>query len=170
MVNHSPVVVWLVCAVMGGLVLGCSKSAPVDVAAGEFVAEVGGSVTDTLRGPVHYRMRDGNLVGFELGSPDGAGVSVELDPRPLAPGPYAVVDGPLFGGEADTSEAAGAMAFLTTSDAEFTAERGTLTVERVQGEAVAATFSFEMRGRMHRGGGDAGVQVEGRLRASPSRD
>ena len=170
MSDQPPIVVWFLCAVVGGLVLGCSEPAPVDVAEGQFVAEVGGSVTDTLRGPVHYRMRDGNLVGLELGRRDRAGVSVELDPRPLAPGTYAIVDGPLFGDAADASETAGAMAFLTTRDAEFTAARGTLTVERVQGETVAATFSFEMRGRMHRGGGDAGVQVEGRLRAPPSRE
>jgi hypothetical protein len=170
MLDRSPIAAWFVCIVMGIFVFGCSESVPVDVAAGEFVAEVGGSVTDTLQGPVHYRMRDGHLVGLEMGTPDGAGVSVELDPRPLAPGAYTIVDGPLFGDEAEASEEAGAMAFLTTSDAEFTAARGTLTVERVQEETMAATFSFEMRGRMHRGGGDAGVQVQGRLRAPPSRE
>lgn len=170
MPDRSPLLAWLVCAVAGALVLGCSESASMDVPSGEFVIEIGGSVTDTLRGPVQYRMRDGHLVGIELGTPDGVGMSLELDPRPLAPGRYTSVDGPLFGNQADTSEAAGTMAFLTTSDAAFTAERGTLTVESVQGETVAATFSFEMRGQMHRGGGDAGVQVEGRLRAPPSRD
>jgi hypothetical protein len=169
MFDRRSSVLWLALALIGALGLGCEESAPVDVAAGEFVIEIDGSVVDTLRGPAQYRMRDGRIAGLELGRPDGPGLSIELDPRPLSASTYAIVDGPLF--EAGSAEApAGAMAFLTTSDAEFTATRGSLTVERVHEQTVAATFSFEMRGRMRRGGGDAGVRVEGRLRAPPTRN
>ncbi|MFO8099721.1 MAG: hypothetical protein R6T83_08905 [Salinibacter sp.] len=169
MANRSFLAWWIV-LVLGGALAGCgSADAPVDVERGQFVAEVDGSVTDTLSGPVHYRMQDGQLVGLELGTQTGPGLSIELEPRSPASGTYEVVEEDLFG--VDHKQASvRALAFLTTADAKFTARRGTVTVEQVQDQTVAATFSFEMNGRLNRGGGDAGVHVDGQLRAPPSRD
>ncbi|MFP4229309.1 MAG: hypothetical protein ACLFTE_10855 [Salinivenus sp.] len=161
---------WLLLALSGAVLVGCgSADAPVDVEEGQFVAEIAGGVTDTLSGPVHYRMRDGELVGLELGAQDGPGLSIELEPRPLSSSTYEVVEDELFGVEHKRAPAR-ALAFLTKGDAEFTARRGSVTVERGQGETVTATFSFEMAGRLSRGGGDAGVLVDGQLHALPLRE
>lgn len=161
---------WLLCLFMGSLLVGCGGgSSSVDVAPGRFAVSVDGHVADTLSGPVHYRTRDGQLVGLELGTRDGPGVSIELEPKPLSPGTYRIIDGELF--SVDRAEApAGAMAFLAIDGAQFEATQGTVTVEQVEDRTVTATFSFSMEGGRRQGGSDAAIHVTGRLRAPPIRD
>lgn len=157
----------LLIVLSGALLLGCDDDA-VDVPSGRFVATVDGAVTDTLTGRVHHRTEGGRLTGFELGPRDGPGLSIELEPRPLAPRTYEVIDRTLFG-VSRKGAPPGAMAFLTTAHARFEAAVGTLRVEQVDGQTVAATFSFGMEGGTEGGGEGTAVRVVGRFRAPPAR-
>jgi hypothetical protein len=161
---------WLL-LVLGGLLLaGCEgKGTPPDVPAGRFTAHVEGSVSDTLTGPVHYRMDDGTLVGLELGTTDGPGLSMELEPQPPTLRTYEVIDAELFNTERPES-APGILAFLTVGEARFEATDGSLELTYLNDEQVGATFSFLMEGDFEDGPSDApSVKVTGALNAPPER-
>jgi hypothetical protein len=156
---------------LGGLLfVGCEgKGTPPDVPAGRFTVHVEGSVSDTLTGPVHYRMSDGALVGLELGPEDGAGLSIELEPQPPALRTYEVIDAELF--EMERAESApGVLAFLTIGEARFETTDGSLELTYLNDEQVGATFSFLMEGDFEDGPSDApSVKVTGSLNAPPER-
>lgn len=156
---------------LGGLLLaGCEgKGTPPDVPAGRFTAHVEGSVSDTLTGPVHYRMDNGSLVGLELGPKDGAGLSMELEPQPPALRTYEAIDAELFNTERPESPP-GILAFLTVGEGRFEATDGTLELTYLNDEQMGATFSFLMEGDYENGPSDApSVKVTGSLNAPPAR-
>lgn len=170
MVSLRPVLSWGCCLLLGTfLMTGCGSNAAPDVPAGQYAAEVEGAVTDTLEGAVHHRTADGRLIGIELGERDGAGLSMELEPYPPDTRSYSVIDGELFGMERPGGTP-GVMAFLTVDGTQFRATAGSLHVQRVAGETIGASFSFEMEGEVASGGDDAGVRVTGELNAPASRN
>jgi hypothetical protein len=157
--------------VLGGLLLGgCEgRGSPPDVPAGEFTAYVRGAVSDTIAGPVHYRVRGDSLVGLELGAKNGPGLSIELEPQPPALRTYEVVDAELFG-TTQTGSSSGVMAFLTTGEARFEATDGTLELTYVNDERVGATFTFQMEGEFVEGPSERpAVKATGALNAPPER-
>jgi hypothetical protein len=112
-------------------------------------------------------MDDGALVGLELGPKDGAGLSMELEPRPPALRTYEVIDAELFNTERP-EHPPGILAFLTVDDARFEAADGTFELTYLNDEQVGATFSFLMEGDFENGPSDApSVQVTGALNAPP---
>jgi hypothetical protein len=153
---------------VGVLVNGCGgQGNRPDVAAGQFTANVNGTVSDTLAGAAHYRMDDGALVGLELGSKEGPGLSIELEPQPPELRTYEVVDAELFGLERPGSPP-GVLAFLLLEQVSFEATDGSLDLTYVSEEQIGATFSFEMEATngdapTH----DASVEVTGALNAPP---
>ena len=169
-IDFAPIRQWSLLLLGGLLLVGCEgKGTPPDVSAGQFTAHVEGSVSDTLTGPVHYRMDDGALVGLELGPKDGAGLSMELEPQPPALRTYEVVDAELFNMERAGSPP-GILAFLTVGEARFEATDGSLELTYLNDEQVGATFSFLMEGDFEDGPSDApSVKVTGSLNAPPER-
>lgn len=138
---------WIWLLLVGGLVLvGCEeKGSPPGVPSGTFTARVEGTLTDTLTGPVHYRTNEGALTGLELGSEEGPGLSIELEPHPPALRTYEVIESELFGMDRpETSPAV--MAFLTLDGARFDATDGTLELTYVSEDQVGASFTFQMEG------------------------
>ncbi len=134
-----------------------------NVSAGRFTAHVNGTVSDTLSGTAHYRMEEGALVAIELGSREGPGLSIELEPQPPDLRTYEVVDPEIFG--LDRSEGVpGVLAFLTLERAHFETTDGVLELTYVNEEQIGATFTFQMEGSyVDRPGGDASVEVTGEL-------
>lgn len=161
---------WALLGLCGLVLAGCEgEGTPPDVSAGQFTAHVEGSVSDTLTGPVHYRMDEGALVGLELGGKDGPGLSIELEPQPPALRTYEVIDAELFRTERPES-LPGILAFLTVGEARFEATDGTLELTYLNDEQVGATFSFLMEGDFEDGPSDApSVKVTGSLNAPPER-
>jgi len=161
---------WLPLVLIASLLVGCEgRGTPPEIPAGRFTAHVEGSVSDTLAGPVHYRMKDGTLVGLELGTKEGAGLSMELEPRPPALRTYAVIEAELFNTDRPES-APGILAFLTVDAAQFEATDGSLELTYLNDEQVGATFSFLMEGDYENGPSDApSVKVTGALNAPPER-
>lgn len=146
------------------LLMGCGAESKLDVATGRYRARVEGSLTDTLSGPAVYR-QGSNRVGIELGQPDGAGLSIELGPRPLRARTYDVVAAELLDG-ARPDGPRGLIAFLSMGDARLEAVRGSLSVTRTTEGEVGATFDFEMEGFANGSPDDLSVRVRGRLRAT----
>jgi len=158
----------LLLLLLGGLVLaGCGgRGSSPDVPAGRFTAQVEGTVSDTLRGEAFARRSGDELLGLELGPEDGAGLSIELEPRPLALRTYEVVDAELFRLERPDTPP-GLLAFLRLEHAQFEAVDGTLELTYVNEDRVGATFSFQMEGAFEEGGEDGvSVEVTGELNAS----
>ncbi len=150
--------------------IGCeSKGNRPNVPAGQFTAHVKGALSDTLTGPVHYRSKGDSLVGLELGTKDGPGLSIELEPQPPALRTYEVVNWELF--NRDRSESPpGAVAFLTVEEARFEATDGSLELTYVNDEQIGAKFTFQMQGNYVAGPSEApSVEVSGALNAPPER-
>lgn len=171
----------LSCALLGGILLliGCSKETGLGVAEGRYRLHVEGNLTDTLTGPAVYRRQPNGRIGLELGSPDGAGVSIALKPLPRSsdrtadggrsplrvhPGRYDVVAGELLGPRTDSLT--GLVAFLSVANAEFVATHGRLTVTDVEEGRVGGTFHFEMKERAANPSPRRSVRVTGVLRAT----
>jgi len=167
---QNPAYCWFVLALLSSVVAGCrGGSDSVDVVPGQYVMEIHGAVTDSLRGPAHYRIEQEHLAGFELGGRNDPGLSLDLEPLPPVPRTYEVLEEEFF--TADRAEgAAGVMGFLTTETARFQAEEGSLTVAYVDGEGIGATFSFRMDGLMPGGRDEASVRVTGRLHAFSAKE
>jgi hypothetical protein len=155
---------------IGLTVIGCEgRGDRPNVSAGQFTAHVRGAISDTLTGPVHYRSKGDSLVGLELGAKDGPGLSIELEPQPLALRTYEVVNWELF--DRDRSERPpGAVAFLAVEVARFEATDGSLELTYVDDEQIGAQFTFQMAGDYVTGPSEApSVEVTGALNALPER-
>lgn len=156
---------------IGLVVAGCEEgdgNQP-EVPTGQFNVQVEGAITDTLSGPVYYRMEDQKLVGLELGNKNGPGLSIELEPRKPSLQTYEVVSWELFSLER-TEDPPGAVAFLTIGNGQFQATAGTFEVTYVSEERVGATFDFRMEGAFgDRPRGSASVWVTGSLNATDER-
>lgn len=162
---HAPMMCWLVLLLLVGGLLGCEDSSRPEVPEGRFTAQVEGGVTDTIAGPAFYRLKEGELVGIELGAKDQPGLSLELEPRPLDQRSYEVVEWNLLDAERDEAPP-GVVAFLAIQDARFEATHGTLDVTYAGEEEVGATFEFEMEGSFVGGSSaNASVHVTGSFRA-----
>lgn len=160
---------WVIAVLVALAVAGCDGQAdPPDVPPGRFTAEINGTVSDTIRGPVHYRMEEGMLVGLELGPRDAPGLSVELEPQPPELRTYEVVEWELFNTER-SGTAPGVLAFLTLRDIRFEATEGTFDVTYVGDEQIGATFAFEMEGDEAGPTDTPSVKVTGALNAPPDR-
>jgi len=164
--SGDPRLVWLAVVLLlvgvGGL-LGCQRgSGAIEVPSGEFVAEVEGTVTDTLTGPARHRMEDGKLVGLELGNRGEPGLSIQLEPAPPAPRRYRILEEELLSLERPADSSRG-MAFLSLGETRFAAVAGSLRVERADGQTVAATFAFEMYSPVGENGAFESVLVKGQL-------
>jgi len=154
---------------LGLLVGGCDDEGTIpDVQSGTYRVRVVGAVQDTLSGPVRYRLREGGLVGFELGAQEGPGLSIQMERRPLGRRTYSVVDAALF----DTKrpdERPGVFAFLAHSGAMFEATDGSLEVTYADEDRVGATFEFVMEGSFTDGPTETvAVHVQGTLNALDS--
>ncbi len=166
----TPVRCWTVLLLSGLLLVGCTeKGTPPNVPAGQFAARVNGAVNDTLEGSVHYRTNNDSLTGLELGPENGAGLSIELEPRPPALRTYEVVNWELLGLERPGAPP-GVVGFLTVNRAQFESTDGSFTLTYVGDEQVGATFTFQMKGEFGQGPSDVpAVEVTGTLNALPSR-
>lgn len=146
---------------------GCEgRGTPPDVPSGEFTAYVNGSLADTLSGAVHHRLtEDGALTGIELGTKDGPGLSVDLEPMPPALRTYEIIEAELFGLER-AGGAPGAMAFLSLDGMQFQAVDGTVELTYVDDDQIGATFTFQMEGEYNGPASDEpSVEVTGVLNA-----
>lgn len=147
---------------------GCGgKGNAPDVAAGHYRADVAGALSDSLVGTARYRIDDGSIVGLELGSERGPGLSIELEPRPVDLRQYEVVESELFGLERPGGTP-GMLGFLTVDGAQFEATDGTLEVTYVGDDYVGGTFTFQMEGTVNGLPGDvSSVEVVGAVNARP---
>lgn len=150
------------------LVGGCGgKGNAPDVAAGHYRADVAGALSDSLVGTARYRIDDGSLIGLELGSERGPGLSIELEPRPLDLRRYEVVEAELFGLDRPGGTP-GMLGFLTIEDAQFEATDGTLEVTYVGDHNVGATFTVQMEGAVNAAPGEtSSIEVDGAVNARP---
>lgn len=162
---RPPGVLWGILLVGGLLLVGCEEEAVPDVTEGTYRAHVEGALTDTLSGPAVYRNRAGRLVGLELGTRDGAGLSIEVGPQPLRPGTYEVVAAELLE-NASSDSLTGTLAFLSVEGTQFEATRGTLLVTHVGDSEVRGTINFEMEERSTGRLPERSVRVRGELRAT----
>lgn len=127
--------------------LGCTKTQGTAPAApeGRFEVTTQGAMRDTLRGRATYRLADSLLAGIELDVDSVQGLSVELEPRPLALRTYEVVDAELLGVSRGDS-LPGLNAFLVTQAGDFHATAGSLDVTYLTNGELGATVSMQMRG------------------------
>lgn len=134
---------------------------------GQFRAHIDGTVSDSLTGRARYRMEKGKLVGLELGSQEGPGLSIQVEARPLDLRQFEIVDAGLFGTERPGG-APGALSFLTIDGAQFVAQEGTLEITYIGDEQIGATFTFRMEGDFDMTPSDApSVEVTGAVNAGP---
>lgn len=145
--------------------LGCGDESDLGVTEGRYQLYVKGSITDTLTGPAVFRSQRSGRFGIELGSRGGSGLSLELTMPPQAPGRYEVVGSDLLDGPASDS-LTGLVAFLSVSDAQFSAAQGHFSVTEVGEETVGGTINMDL---VEEGGplsGSRSVRVTGVLRAT----
>ncbi len=156
----------LVC--WGVLLAGChGKGRPPEVEQGKFTARVQGTLDDTITGAARYRATGDTLQAFELGRREGAGMSVELEPRSKGLYTYEVVEAEVFGTRRP-EQGPGVMSFLTIGNGRFTAVDGALTITYVNDEQVGAEFSFFMEGEFDGAPVDGpSVDVTGAFNAFP---
>lgn len=168
--DYTPIRCWTMLLLSGLLVVGCmEKGTPPSVSTGRFVAHVNGTINDTLKGPVHYRTKGDSLSGLELGPENGAGLSIELEPRPPALRTYEVVNWELLNLERPGA-APGAMGFLTVGGARFESIDGSFELTYLGSDQVGATFTFQMEGEFVQGPSESpAVAVTGTLNATPER-
>lgn len=152
---------WMLVLLLVGLLSSCGSGSQYDVPKGAFTARVEGGLADTLTGAAVYRVRDSALVGLELGSEEGPGLSMELEPRPLEPRTYEVVDRL----RPRPSGPTGAVVFLTMGSARLTATGGTVNLTAVRQGEVDASFDLEMSGAFEGSPRALTVRVRGSVRA-----
>lgn len=147
---------------------GCGENGNVpDIPVGQFRADIDGTVSDSLTGAARYRMEGDTLVGLELGTKRGEGLSIQVEARPLAVRRYEIVEAGLFG-TARPGGPPGALSFLTIDGAQFEAKGGTLEITYVGTAQVGATFAFQMEGDFETIPSDApSVEVAGEVNARP---
>jgi hypothetical protein len=158
----------LLLVVSGLLFTGCEgKGSLPNVPAGQFTARVQGALSDTLRGPVHYRSKGDSLVGLELGAKDEPGLSIELEPQPPALRTYEVINWELLN-RSPPGTPPGTVAFLTVDEAQFKATDGSLELTYVDEEQIGAQFTFLMEGEFTEGPSEMpSVEITGSLNAPP---
>ena len=163
----APIAVLIGCCLF---LIGCEgQGTPPDVPAGRYEAHVDGSISDTLSGPVHYRIQDDKLTGLELGTKEGPGLSIELEPYPPDLRVYEVIEAELLDMERPSSPP-GVIAFLDLENATFETTDGMLELTYVSEEEVGASFQFEMEGDFEQGSAmEASVEVTGILNAPKTR-
>jgi hypothetical protein len=154
---------------LAALPLGCTPSSgtpPRAVSEGRFVLYIDGAVRDTLTGAASLRIDDGVPVGLELDASDTHGVSVDLQPQPLALGTYTVIDDELLRAERP-GDTPGLVAFLQTDVGTFQATAGQLRVSYVEGTSIlGGTLSWTMEGALEGTPvNQSTVQVEGQVYA-----
>lgn len=147
------------------LLAGCRNETKLGVTSGQYRARLKGSLTDTLSGPAVFRRQDDELVGMELGSRGGPGLSFQLGPHPLQPRSYVVVEAPLLEGR-PADRRTGVLAFLSLQNVQLRATRGSLSVSHVGDGEIWGTFDFDMRGGTPGSPGELSVRVTGELRAT----
>lgn len=137
-----------------------------EVATGTFRAQIEGAIDDTLTGPGRYRLREGRLVGMELGRERDPGLSIDLEPLPLDRRTYEVVSTDLFQVDRPGTPP-GVVAFHSSSKgARFVATDGTLDITYLEENQVAGTFTFAMEGDFETGSSETlSIQVTGAFNA-----
>jgi len=139
-------------------------------ASSTFEATSEGAVSEAIAGTATFRTdADGNLIGIELMHIDDStrGLSIEMEPRPIEPRTYTVVDPGLMGVERPDAPA-GFIAFFEGDTHSFRASRGTLQVARADPARVRGSFEIEMEAQASGRGGVAGgdVTVQGTFQAT----
>jgi len=139
-------------------------------ASSTFEATTEGAVSEAIAGTATFRTdADGHLIGVELMHIDDStrGLSIEMEPRPIEPRTYTVVDPGLMGVERPDAPA-GFIAFFEGDAHSFRASRGTLQVTRADVARVRGLFEIEMEGKASGHGGVASgdVTVQGTFQAT----
>jgi len=165
----------LLCTVL--LCLGCRDEAALNEEKGRYQVSIEGGLTDTLAGPAVYRRQEEGRVRIELGTRDGPGLSIELEPRPPhpdrgsegasvpRPGRYDVVATSLLDHPRPDS-LTGLIAFLSVADAQFAATQGHLSITHVADGTVTGTLDFTMEERLDDSLSERAVRVTGALQAT----
>lgn len=141
-------------------------------ASSSFEITTEGMVEEAIAGTAAFQTDDeGQLVGIELIHVDDStrGISIELEPHPVASRTYAVIAPELMGTDRPKARA-GFTAFFEQAPHSFQATRGTLRVTQADASQVQGTFEMEMERQVSNTDGVAtgDLRVEGSFQATRS--